>query len=170
MLLGTHVLLPVNLALMVDLPRIRHGNTPLFSGGGLLAIGIFGALPDLCSPHVSLDARHASLSHTCLFLGLLIFILAALTSFLHKGQRLRLAAACWLASFLHLAADAVSGGIPWLHPWSEDILGTFYIDPLWWIPSDIVFVVIGSSLLLIRRRWLHAPPRPHQDLPSPSPH
>ncbi|GAA5481067.1 hypothetical protein Hsar01_00273 [Haloferula sargassicola] len=155
MLAGTHALLPVSIALATDCYRLSKGREEAFPAWSLPALGLFGVLPDLCSPHLSLEARHASFSHTLLFLAILVPVVAAAAGFFPKGSRLLVAISLWLASMLHLAADAISGGIPWLHPWSDAVLGDFYIDPVWWIAYDAAFV-LGTALLLMSRRRLRA--------------
>ena len=47
-----------------------------------------------------------------------------------------------MAYGLHLAADAVSGGIAWLHPWRADVLGRYWIEPQYWIWYDAGFIVL----------------------------
>lgn len=66
-----------------------------------------------------------------------------------------MALACWLAIVWHLAADAVSGGIVWLSPWRDEVLGGPYIPYRWWWWSDLGFVVLTLVLLRLTR-WLES--------------
>ena len=72
-----------------------------------------------------------------------LVVLLPLTRFIpEKSSRLPVAIACWIAYALHLAADAISGGIAWLHPWREDVLGSYWIEPQNWIWYDAGFILL----------------------------
>jgi membrane-bound metal-dependent hydrolase YbcI (DUF457 family) len=146
----THTLLPVCLALGVENASLATGRGHVFPRWGLAAIGFSGALPDLCSPHLSLDARHLSWSHTLWFLGVLLPLCAMAAVFFEKEGRWKLAISCWLAAALHLAADAVAGGIPWLRPWRTDVLGGYLIPSSHWLWYDLVFLVLTGACLRLR--------------------
>lgn len=151
MLIGTHTLLPVCLALGVEDSRLALGRPEAFPVWSIPAIGVFGALPDLCSPHLSLEARYSSWSHALLFLAILLPVVAGCSTFFPKGTRCRLAVWFWLAAALHLAADAISGGIPWLLPWRTEPIGAYYIHPNYWPASDVFFGLLTGALVLLRR-------------------
>lgn len=114
----------------------------MFSGRNLCVIGVFGMLPDFLSPHLSLESRHASLSHKVWFLAGLVLLLPLVRFVAEKGSRWPVAVACWMAYGLHLAADAVSGGIAWLHPWRDQVLGRYWIEPQYWIWYDAGFILL----------------------------
>jgi len=152
MFIGTHTLLPVALALAGENTRLALGRDLAYPAGALPAIGLFGALPDLCSPHLSLEARYSSGSHTLLFLGLVLPVCIGVACLFPRGSRRLLALSCWIATVLHLAADALSGGIAWLRPWSDSILGAYAIHPDLWPVSDGLFVLLTWLLLSLRRR------------------
>lgn len=149
MLIGTHALLPVCTCLLADNLAVSAGRERTFSGMSLWAIGVFGILPDLCSPHLSLEDRHASLSHTVWFMAGLILIAGLTGTFFEKGSRLAVALACWFASAQHLAADAVSGGIAWLYPWRNDVIGRYYIPAQHWMWFDVFFVLFAWFLIRV---------------------
>lgn len=111
MFIVTHTLLPVCLALGVENASLVTGRGHVFPRWGLATIGFFGALPDLCSPHLSLEARYSSGSHTLWFLGVLLPLGAMTAVFFEREGRWKLAIGCWLAAALHLASDAVAAGI-----------------------------------------------------------
>ena len=152
MLVGTHALLPVCGCLAVDHLSMLAGRDRVFPARSLWWVAGFGALPDLCSPHLSLEARYSSLSHTVWFLVLMIPAAVLAASFMESSVRLRVALACWAAAALHLAADAVSGGIAWLHPWRDDIIGAYHIHPAHWVFYDILFVVLFWLLFRLAPR------------------
>ena len=52
-----------------------------------------------------------------------IILAAAAGSFFEKGRRLLVAVACWCAVVLHLAADALSGGIILGDPLFGEVVG-----------------------------------------------
>ncbi len=152
MLIGTHTLLPVCLCLAVENVALARGRGHAFPAWTLPLVGLFGALPDLCTPHISLEARYTSWSHTIWFLLALAPVCAMTAAVFPKGDipRWRVGAACWLASAIHLACDAAAGGIAWLHPWKPDILGRYHIPPGQWLWWEAVFVLLTWALLAIR--------------------
>ena len=42
------------------------------------------------------------------------------------------------AYFLHMLCDAVSGGLNFLYPLGHWTWGDYWVDPIWWIPLDVV--------------------------------
>ena len=142
MMIGTHTLLPVCGCLLADKIAVSAGRPRMFSGKSLCAIGLFGFLPDILSPHLSLESRQAALSHTIWFLAGIVLLLPLTRFISEKGSRVPVAVACWLAYALHLAADAVSGGIAWLHPWRADVFGRYWIEPQTWIWYDAGFILL----------------------------
>jgi len=146
----THALLPVIMAGLYErsyqIPEDRKG---VFSPKQLVAIGVFGILPDLLHPHISLEARYSSLSHGVLF-WLVLTIALLLFSFL-KRKMLPFYLAGWFSAayLLHLFCDAISGGITWLYPLGADVLGAYYIQPIWWIPIDIISSLLAYSMFRI---------------------
>jgi hypothetical protein len=149
MLVGTHALLPVCACLVADHISVNAGRGRVFPTSGLWAVGIFGVLPDLCSPHLSLESRQASWSHTVWFMAGLIVVVAVMTTFFEKGHRLRVALVCWISAGLHLVADAVSGGIAWLYPWRADVVGRYFIEPQHWIWFDAFFILLCWFLVRV---------------------
>lgn len=149
MLVGFHALLPVTGCLAIEVVSLKWRGVRVFPDWTLPVVALFGVLPDLCSPHVSLEDRYESWSHTVLFLVILLPICAGMTCWFPKGTRLRVAVAAWIAATLHLAADAVSGGIPWLMPWSEKPVGDYHIPPDDWLFFDaglIALALVGWGL------------------------
>lgn len=150
MFIGTHTLMPVCAALVLENVSLAKGRGHVFPAWSLPVIGLFGALPDVCTPHISLEARYTSWSHTAWFLAGLLVVCPVIASF-YPAQRWRVALACWLAAVLHLACDAIAGGIAYLFPWWPDaIIGTFYVHPDWWFPLDAVFVFLTWFLVRLR--------------------
>lgn len=143
MMVGTHSLLPVCGCLLADKISIAAGRLRMFSGRNLLAVGFFGFLPDILSPHLSLESRQSSLSHTLWAVMAVALIVGPLVGFTcRKGSRLPVAIACWIAYVLHLAADAISGGIVWLYPWRDDVLGRYWVPAPQWIWYDAGFILL----------------------------
>lgn len=143
MLVGTHALMPVCACLLAGKMSVVAGRGRIFPTPGLWMVGVFGVLPDLCTPHLSLEARFASWSHTVWFMAGLIVVAAMAGSFFEKGCRLRVALACWIAAALHLVADAISGGIAWLYPWRDEVIGRAYIGAQHWIWYDAFFILLA---------------------------
>ena len=149
MLIGTHTLMPVCACLVADHASVAAGRGRIFPVPALWTIGVFGALPDLCSPHLSLEARYASWSHTVWFMAGLILFAGMAGSFFAKGSRVRVAVACWFAAGLHLAADAVSGGIAWNYPMTDQVIGRYWIPPQHWMWFDAFFILLGWVLVRV---------------------
>ena len=132
----THALLPVILTGAVARRPDLRGKW------SLIAIGLAGALPDLLSPHLSLAARMTSWSHglPC-WAGLTAaMILMALGS---RGKMsVALASVLSGAYLLHLFCDAISGGVNFFYPLGNWIWGDYWVDPIWWIPLDVICFLI----------------------------
>jgi len=146
----THTLLPVSLGLILDNISLATGRGHYFPAWSLPVVGVFGILPDLCTPHLSLEARFTSWSHTAWFLAALAPVAGMVASFFPKGSRWKVALFLWLAAFLHLAADAAAGGLAWLRPWRTDLIGAYYIHPAYWVWCDIGSVVLAWVLVRLR--------------------
>lgn len=111
----------------------------------LWLVGLAGASPDLLDPHVSLEDRMSSWSHSLVGLSavsLLLFTFALLKVWVNWTQ----CALMISAYVLHLLCDAVSGGIPFLLPGEEHFVGGKFIPFKWWLICDAVFIL---SMILI---------------------
>ncbi|MCW1886806.1 metal-dependent hydrolase [Luteolibacter flavescens] len=150
MLIGTHVLLPVCIALTAECVSLAKGRGHVFPPWGLVLVGAFGALPDVCTPHISLADRHASWSHTVWFLAGMAPFAAMVVTLFEKQGRWWLALACWLAVLLHLIGDAVAGGIAPLYPWRTEVVGDYYIAVPDWMWYEIGFVLLTWVLVRFR--------------------
>jgi hypothetical protein len=127
----THALAPVILT------RIFAG--PLWPRWrGFTAIALAGALPDLINPHLSLQARMSSWSHGLPFWVLFSVILFGTAHLSDKRIPVPLAALCSAAYLFHLFCDAISGGVNWLYPFKDFIWGDYWVDPVFWIPLDVL--------------------------------
>ena len=138
----THALAPVAIGAAANVARLAGGTRErLFSGVQLLLIGAAGASPDVLSPHLSLTARLTSPTHTIWYLLAVYPVFLLLALWFGKNRRLLLAHAMWLAVLLHLASDALAGGVAWLYPLDDRILGGRFIPyPFWWLLSDAISV------------------------------
>lgn len=126
-------------------------------------VALCGALPDVLSPHLSLDARHAAASHTLwawtLFSGL-IFVL-------HKTMPPAfprpVAVLCSLAYMGHILCDLITGGVALLYPFSTSVQGKNHL-PYWlWIACDgslILYVYLAYRWLPLRKRIRERMTRP----------
>lgn len=144
----THALVPVITA------SYCRGDGKWLRRFGLVGIGVAGALPDLLSPHLTLEARMASWSHGLPFWALFSLV-ALLVAFISKGRvSWQLSTALSAAYLLHLCCDAISGGINWLYPVRDLVWGRFWVDALWWIPLDVFFVLWAYYLFRLKPLWL----------------
>jgi membrane-bound metal-dependent hydrolase YbcI (DUF457 family) len=133
----------------------------------VMLVAVCGVLPDILSPHLSLDDRHVALSHT-LWAFLTFSVLVGLlnrrwpTAFTPSISLL-----CIAAYGGHLACDAITGGIALFYPLIRTVQGKNYL-PYWlWITCDgllILYVYFVYRWLPLRRnfkakRALRASPR-----------
>jgi membrane-bound metal-dependent hydrolase YbcI (DUF457 family) len=133
----THALAPVLIT------RLALGKPVWMPRYGLVAIGIAGAMPDLINPHLSLAARMTSLSHGLPFWGGLTVVLLVGSLVKRKTLPVRLALLLSAAYLFHMSCDAISGGINWMYPVRSFVWGDYYVDPVWWIPLDVVCVLMA---------------------------
>lgn len=97
-------------------------------------IAFCGVLPDILSPHWTIESRHASLSHTIYALGLFssaIFIASRAFPLLK-----RLSLLCIFAYALHIFCDAIAGGVNLFYPYQSKVYGRHYLPFLAWLISD----------------------------------
>ena len=149
----THALLPVFMAGLVE--RVWRGGEKrgIFEKREFLWIGILGAAPDLLSPHISLQARLTSYSHT--LLGML-FVLSIVMALLKWRSRLSppLGVALFGAYLLHLICDLIAGGIAPLYPFrGQWVVGGYWVSPVWWIPADILLILMVYWMFRILPNW-----------------
>ncbi len=144
----THALLPV-IAVGLAAPRARW-----LGRWGLLAIGVAGALPDLLSPHLSLQARMASWSHglPCWALFSVLVLLLAVAASRGRGS-IRLAGAMSAAYLLHLVCDGISGGVNFLGPVGDWYWGDYWVAPVWWVPLDVACLLTCYFMFRVIPGW-----------------
>ena len=128
----THALIPVILT------RLVAKRASWLGRWGLIAIGIAGALPDLLTPHITLESRLSSWSHGIPFwaVSAIGMILASICS---RGRiHLKLSIVMTGAYLFHILSDAISGGVNFLCPYRDWIWGDYWVHPIVWIPCDII--------------------------------
>jgi hypothetical protein len=138
MFVFTHALLPVVLSAPA-LPRTSRRDFQIATA----AVALSGAMPDLLTPHLSLAARYASWSHS-------VFAWAAFSALMLLVARrwlpLRVCGFAALAYGLHLAGDAIAGGIAWAYPVAHDVIARRWIPYRFWLPLDVVMLAITVLL------------------------
>ena len=141
----THALLPV-LVMRRAMPMVD--GRPAFRSAALVALA--GVLPDLLSPHLTLEARHQLFSHSGAgFLAFLI-MLTLIGRLKPRLLDVRLAALAAAAYGLHIACDLISGGVALAHPASNEIYGGAFM-PFWaWVAADALLL----SYAYVEFRWL----------------
>jgi len=148
----THIALPVIAAQALNLRNFVKCGTPLFTRWQFIAIGICGMLPDIVNPHLGLEARYSSGSHTAwFFFGYsLLSIISA--KFLPQRHKLTLHL-CWFAVLLHIICDLASGGINPIPPYSG-IIGDYWIAPEAWLYTDLFCIITAYVFYVITRNKL----------------
>ncbi len=156
MYIGTHAFLPVITITAIDIFRLSTKKEPLLSNKQLLLVGIAGILPDILWPHFSIQGRYTSWTHTVWFLIALFPVIWYLFKHTIKTGFLKITLFFWLATFIHIATDALSGGVSLFYPLGN-VIGAYYIPYKYWIKSDITFIlagiiIIGIKIVLNRKR------------------
>jgi membrane-bound metal-dependent hydrolase YbcI (DUF457 family) len=139
----THAALPVLIATVIDGRHVRRTGRRLLSGWQMLGIGVGGVLPDLLNPHLMLDARHGSWTHTAWFLAGVAAAGVALVRWAPRRLAPCVAIGCG-AVVLHVLCDGISGGVR-LFPPCESVTGDYFIPPRLWFHVD--FVVLLAAYL-----------------------
>lgn len=139
----THALIPVICV------QLAAGRKKWFGRWGVVSVGLAGALPDLLNPHLSLESRMMSWSHGLPFW--LAFSMMAWIGSVVIRDRLSPQVAAWMSAsyLLHICCDAISGGVDVLYPFGTWILGSYWVDPMWWIPLDIVLILVAYVMFRI---------------------
>lgn len=155
----SHALLPVIIGYRW-LPK--KGGEPSIKAAGTLAF--CGMLPDLVDPHLSLDSRHASWSHTLAAYAaftLLVAIIARKKPLLVEAKFAALLSGAYLA---HLVCDVFTGGGAFLLPFSSRVFGDHYLAFETWVFCDLASLAVAYVLLRVlpglRRRRLDESRRP----------
>ena len=143
----THALLPVILTNVATKPADWRGRW------GLVAIGVAGALPDLLSPHLSLEARMTSWSHGIPCWLILTTTMVLIAVFSRKRISVRLSLFLSGAYLLHILCDAISGGVNFYYPLGNYVWGRYWVNPIWWIPLDVTCFLICYAMFRIVPLW-----------------
>ena len=158
---GTHFAIPIVVAGSFNLFSISKTHQALLSRWHILLIGISGLLPDILTPHIRLQARYDSWSHTAWFLFsffLLCIILAMCLPARHKAA----AHFCWLAALLHILSDMVSGGINFIPPFGRPI-GDYYLPFPYWLHLDGITILAAYIMCWYARHRLRQSKSIEQD-------
>jgi hypothetical protein len=154
----SHALLPVLFGRKVisninGVPVIRE----------VLIVSICGAFPDMLSPHLSLDARHASLSHSVFALVFFACFIGAVS--FYSSLLRRLGFLCVFAYAAHIFCDLISGGVSLFYPYSFQVFGGGYMPFWFWITSDLALILY----LYFVYRWIPLRKKAsHSKIPAPS--
>lgn len=151
MYIGTHACLPVVIISSIDIVRMNFGRDRILNNGQLAFIALAGVLPDFLWPHFSMHQRLNSWTHTLWFLLLLLPIVILISRRTLKNDYVKFSLIFWMAAFLHLFMDTLSGGIKFFLPFG-DIIGGYYIPHPTWKIWEIVFIGSAALLLFIRYR------------------
>jgi hypothetical protein len=141
----THALLPAIVGYRW-IPRTAEGRPSLKAAG---IVGVFGMLPDLLNPHLSLDSRHHSWSHTVLVWSSLTLLIALVAWQRPQLVRWKLAVLLSLAYLGHLACDAISGGIAPLLPFSPVVIGNRFFPFSLWFYCDAVLAAVAYVMFRV---------------------
>ena len=145
MLLGTHALSPVVAIGVYQL--IVHKR---LDWKFLAWVAVAGAAPDCLDPHITLEARQTSWSHSLVGFGIVTFFPTMLCLFRCKLSYLLLLAMC-SAYLWHLFCDGIAGGVPYLYPIQTTIAGATYIHFSTWLYYDAFFVIATYVLWVVER-------------------
>jgi membrane-bound metal-dependent hydrolase YbcI (DUF457 family) len=143
----THALLPVILT------GVATKRPDLRGRWALVAVGVAGGLPDILNPHLTLEARMTSWSHgiPCWLLLTTAMILIAASS--RKRISVPLVFVLSGAYLLHIFCDAISGGVNFLYPFGNWTWGRYWVDPVWWIPLDVICFLTCYGMFRVAPMW-----------------
>jgi len=106
-----------------------------------LILAIAGAMPDALDPHITLEARLNSWSHSLLAWAGFSVLFGALCFWRWKWWTPAWAMCLSAAYLSHLIGDLVAGGIGWSYPFTGSVIGDYYIPPSLWKSADIICVL-----------------------------
>ncbi|HEY8933421.1 MAG TPA: metal-dependent hydrolase [Rariglobus sp.] len=139
----SHALLPVFLG-QRWIPKKERVPAP----GFVALVALSGALPDILSPHLSLDARYEASSHSLWALLGFILVVVMLAWRLPRIFTPTISILCVTAYAGHIACDAITGGVAFFFPFGG-VQGGNYL-PYWlWITSDGLLLIY----LYLVYRW-----------------
>ncbi|MEM7010904.1 MAG: metal-dependent hydrolase [Verrucomicrobiota bacterium] len=154
----THGFAPIAAIALVELVMVKTRGRRLLENKHYAAIAIAGAAPDLLYPHLSLHARYNSWTHTLWFALGFVPVALIVTRWLFPAMQKRCGLLMIWAMSLHLFCDGIAGGIAWLYPFSDHVIGKYYVYPRNWITIDIfclaTFVVCFWGLKFAPRSQL----------------
>lgn len=133
----------------------RHDHRPSLRISAVVAL--CGALPDLLDPHITLDARFESWSHTLLAAVGFSVVVIAVCSLKRFRAYSAIGVLCVFAYAAHLACDVISGGGRLLLPFSHVISGGSYWPSWAWGATDILlllYVYLAYRWIPLRKRYL----------------
>lgn len=140
----SHALLPVFFG-QRWIPKKNRTPAP----GFVALVALCGALPDILSPHLSLDARYEAPSHTIWALLAFALLVVMLTWWQPRIFTPAVSGLCIAAYAGHIACDAITGGVAFFFPFGG-VQGRNYL-PYWlWITSDGLLLLY----LYLVYRWL----------------
>ncbi len=150
MLTFTHALAPVVLKQTLDL-RSASGDRVAYRhlAGQWLLIAVFGVLPDVLFPHISLSERYSAFSHVWPFTTAVVagaIVISAIGSIVKRRYQ-TLPLWCGFAYVLHVGMDIISGGLDFLK--TGNVIGDYYITPELWPLADLLLIAL---FILLNRR------------------
>jgi len=141
----THSLLPITAKQIVEL---RQAQLPAYRTQlrHWAVVGIFGSLPDILDPHISLGARCDSFSHAWPFTMAVLLACGIYGILARRRESGRLALWGAAAYAAHVLGDIVSGGLDFFR--TGRAIGDYWITPCLWPVSDLLFIV---AFILLNR-------------------
>ncbi|MFT4548022.1 MAG: hypothetical protein ACI8XO_000903 [Verrucomicrobiales bacterium] len=158
----THALIPVIVYGVMRQKELCYGTR-----GEKIAVwrtavltGFVGAMPDMMDPHVTLEERLNSWSHSLVAWFGFSVLFGVISLALKRWVSPVLAAGLSATYFSHIVGDAIAGGVGWSYPFGHHVIGDYYIIPEWWIPADFVcfavaYVVYRVVPMFASRRRQH---------------
>lgn len=132
----THAILPLALG-YYWIPKRAY--RPTWSASVVIALS--GALPDILDPHISLEARYNSWSHTLLACSAFGGLVMTPLCFGKLRRFLPIGILCVAGYALHLVCDLISGGGRPLIPFSRTLHGSDLVPSWSWGATDIVLLL-----------------------------
>jgi hypothetical protein len=153
MFLGAHFAVPAISVIAYEyLVSKKKTEVPKVNTSSLAIIGSVGLIPDMFYPHLGGGSHLHSNSHSIwamfLFLGAITLLYYALS--VKKETKLLIFLLFSLIS--HYILDFISGGIKWMYPFSEQVIGVRLIPFGAYVMADFVLLSIFFLLVFFIKR------------------
>jgi CDP-diglyceride synthetase len=149
MFLVTHFAVPVIAVAIYESIAGRKPANPFLKLSSLLTFGLVGLIPDAFYPHLGGGSHYHSFSHSIWAMGFFLVMITLIYQFLSPHRNLKFRLFLWLSLLSHYVLDFFSGGIKWLYPFNDAVIGIPLIPTGAWVLID--FFLLGVTIFMVYR-------------------